>query len=588
MRYCKRETEFLGETRFLIPLILIVGFLFAGKPAELFAQVSRTQPKIEIAWNRYYDYDEVLHIMERLQAAYPQFIRFEDIGHSYQGRVLRVMMLTNQETGSDRDKIAMWIDGNIHGNEIGGTETLLYLAWWLLEHYDSNQRARELLDRRVFYLLPSQNPDGRHQWFHEPDGLFSRSGQKPYDNDRDGLLDEDGLDDLDGDGEILLMRKKVPIGTGTHRLDPDEPRLMIPVSGDKKGDYIMLGREGIDNDGDGRVNEDGPGGYDMNRNWPSDWQPGYIQYGAGDYPLSYPETRAIGMFMFEHPNIAAVQSFHHTGGMILRGPANKSIEYPNADIHVYDEIGKKGESIIPFYRYIVIWKDLYTVHGGFSTWTYEGLGIFSFANELWSRAQYYGGKNKADQRGQLDFNDLALLGDVFVDWHPVQHPLYGEIEVGGFKREHGGMPPSFMIEEMLHRNAMFCVKHAEEIAELEAEPLVVEKLDDELWRVKASFRNKKLMPTRSAMAAQKKIGLPDRVSVYGEDIEVLAGGREIDRWRPELVEPVDTNPEQLLLESGVPSRGRVTLVWLVRGHGEINIEYKAEKSEDVTVTGRLE
>ena len=148
--------------------------------------------------------------------------------------------------------------------------------------------------------------------------------------------------------------------------------------------------------------------------------------------------------------------------------------------------------------------------------------------------------------------------------------------------------PYFMIEEMLHRNAMFCVKHAEEIAELEAEPLVVEKLDDELWRVKASFRNKKLMPTRSAMAAQKKIGLPDRVSVYGENIEVLAGGREIDRWRPELVEPVDTNPEQLLLESGVPSRGRVTLVWLVRGHGEITIEYKAEKADDVTVTGRLE
>jgi len=108
MRYCKRETEFLGETRFLIlTLLLIVGFLFAGKPAELFAQVSRTQPKVEIAWNRYYDYDEVLHITERLQAAYPQFIRFEDIGHSYQGRVLRVMVLTNQETGSDRDKVAI-------------------------------------------------------------------------------------------------------------------------------------------------------------------------------------------------------------------------------------------------------------------------------------------------------------------------------------------------------------------------------------------------------------------------------------------------------------------------------------------------
>ena len=272
----------------------------------------------------------------------------------------------------------------------------------------------------------------------------------------------------------------------------------------------------------------------------------------------------------------------------MRGPGDKSIKYPNSDVRVYDEIGQKGEDILPFYRYIIIGEELYTVHGGFSTWTYEGLGIFSFANELWSRAQYYGGQRGTSQRDQLDFNDSVLLDDVFVDWHPVQHPLYGEVEVGGFKRKHGGKPPSFMLEEMLHRNAMFCVKHAEEIADIEAEPLTVEKLDNELWRVKASFRNKKLMPTRSAIAAEKKIGLPDQVSIHGENIEVLAGGRELDRWRPEMIEPVDSNPERLLLESGVPSRRRVTLVWIVRGHSGITVEYKAEKADDVSVMGTLE
>ena len=85
----------------------------------------------------------------------------------------------------------------------------------------------------------------------------------------------------------------------------------------------MLGGEGLDNDGDGQVNEDSPGGYDMNRNWAWDWQPNYIQFGAQEYPFSLPETRAIAAFVTEHPNIAAFQSYHNAGGMILRSPGRE-------------------------------------------------------------------------------------------------------------------------------------------------------------------------------------------------------------------------------------------------------------------------
>ena len=78
-----------------------------------------------------------------------------------------------------------------------------------------------------------------------------------------------------------------------------------------KGELSRLGSEGIDNDGDGRINEDGPGGYDMNRNWASDWQPNYIQYGAGEYPFDRKETNAVAQFILKHPNIAAGQSYHN-------------------------------------------------------------------------------------------------------------------------------------------------------------------------------------------------------------------------------------------------------------------------------------
>jgi len=39
---------------------------------------------------------------------------------------------------------------------------------------------------------------------------------------------------------------------------------MIRAIPGEKGEYEILGQEGIDNDGDGQVNEDGIGGYDPN------------------------------------------------------------------------------------------------------------------------------------------------------------------------------------------------------------------------------------------------------------------------------------------------------------------------------------
>lgn len=57
-------------------------------------------------------------------------------------------------------------------------------------------------------------------------------------------------------------------------------RRMIRVEPGEKREFEILGMEGIDNDGDGLLNEDGPGGYDSNRDWGFNWEPNYIQSGA--------------------------------------------------------------------------------------------------------------------------------------------------------------------------------------------------------------------------------------------------------------------------------------------------------------------
>lgn len=557
-------------------------------------------PKVEIPWNRFYDYPDVHAQFDRIEAAFPALVRHEVIGHSVENREMRVYTITNTKSGADSEKPAMWIDGNVHGNEVQGAEAAMYAAWYLCENHGANAEVTKLLDGCAIYVLPMQNPDGRAHWFERAQNPHSsRTGVLPTDNDDDGLFDEDPPDDLDGDGQITQMRKHVP-GRGTHRQDPDDPRILAPVPANDKGirgDWILLGEEGLDNDGDGQINEDEVGGYDMNRAWPSSWMPEYVQYGAGAYPLFWPETRAIASFIAAHPNIAGVQSFHNSGGMILRGPGAEPYgEYPSEDVRVYDELGRDGEKMLPFYRYMVIWKDLYTVWGGFVNWTYEGLGIVSFTNELWNDDQYFQNSRRAEDAGRAFFgtagqtqrhwfDDKLLLGAGFVDWHPYDHPLYGKVEIGGYRKDVGRVPPTFMIEEMLHRNALFCIDHARALPLVSIEDPAVSDLGGGVKAIDVVFRNEHLIPTRTALAARRKLGKPDALVIEGEGIEVLAGGFRSDRFRPESITLQDKNPARLVREAGIGSRAELRVRWLVRGGGKsVKVRFEGEKARSVSAT----
>ncbi|MGL5098153.1 MAG: M14 family metallopeptidase, partial [Planctomycetia bacterium] len=269
------------------------------------------EPKVSVHWNRYHDHAALTKIVEELAKAHPDRCKFQSLGKSFEGREMWLLTVTDFKTGAPEAKPGFWIDGCIHANEIQATEVVLYTAWYLCEMAGKLEFVDRLLKERTFYLLPVLSPDSRDAHFHKANTTnWPRTGQRPFDDDKDGRVDEDGLNDLDGDGHITQMRRRDP--KGRLKPHPDYPELLVPVPADQVGEYTVLGNEGIDDDQDGEVNEDGDGYYDPNRDWAWNWQPNHVQFGAHRYPFSIAENRFAADFVLKHPNIAGAQSYHNT------------------------------------------------------------------------------------------------------------------------------------------------------------------------------------------------------------------------------------------------------------------------------------
>ena len=526
-------------------------------------------PKVEVAWNRFHDHAGLGSILARLHEAFPDLTAVYSIGKSTEGRDLWCLEVTARRVGDPTRKPGMYIDGNIHGNEVQAGEVVAYTAWYLCHQYGRLDRVTALLDNYVLYLMPMVNPDGRDHWLRDCNGaMSSRGGATPVDNDRDGVADEDDCDDLNGDGCIAQMRIKDP--QGRWKRHPDYPEyLMVRAKPDEAGEYTLLGWEGIDNDGDGRINEDGRGGYDMNRNYPCDWQPDYIQYGARDYPLSQPETRAVADFVLAHPNIAAAQCYHNSGGMILRGPGRDGGEMKRADEQLLETIGQRGERILPYYRSIITWKDLYTTWGDEDTWLYGGRGILAYTDEMWTpRNLYKNGQPPSDEE-EAEFIKQVLLGDGLVAWKPYNHPTYGPIEIGGEKKEWGRTPPSFLLEEELHRNMAFTLYHAGTLPLLRISDVNVAPLGGNLFKVWVTVENQRMMPTRTAQDVDHQISPPDVVSIRGEGVKVISSGCVTDRFF-KRVEAVECRPERVELET-ISGMEAARVQFILQGSGRFTV-----------------
>ena len=574
--------------------------VFVAVSLVVISSVSVNAGSVKLTWDHFYDGPAVLEALKSLNSEYADLTELRVIGQSEEGRDIWLFTINNPKTGKDSEKPGIYLDGSIHGNEITATEVCLYVAWYLLDSYDDIPMVKELVDSRVFYIVPIVNVDSRARFFTDPSNYnYGRTGRVPYDDDRDGLLDEDDVDDLDGDGEILQMRIKDPFGGWkTH---PDDPRVMIRTKPWEKGEWRRLGDEGIDNDGDGRVNEDWPGYLDMNRNYGFRWQPMYVQGGAGDYPMSGKVTKAVSDFILTKPNICFGFAFHNSGGMILRGPGSKLAGmYSPKDIEVYDFLGEEGEKIIPGYRYLIGMDDLYTTHGDFGEWMFSCMGIHAFTGELFMSTQeryrkpggtsggsdepdkaYYGG-TPGDERQK--FSDNVNQGVMFRDWRKFDHPQFGEIEIGGWRKLTTRVPPLFMLHEMLHRNASLVLLAGKHAPDIELELLEVKKLGNGLSRIRVRASNPNAIPTLSTIAQRHDLARKDIFKIEGSGFEVVSGGVLKD-LHYDRVQPVQHRPHMVF--TTIPSFGKTDVQWIVKGTGKAKITFDSIKAKNRTLTVSL-
>ncbi|MBY0311951.1 MAG: hypothetical protein K2W85_07775 [Phycisphaerales bacterium] len=550
---------------------VMAGVMVASSGGIVHAQPT-TPTKVETRFDRYCDYEQTTKMLRDIAGAYPELVTLRSIGKSLQGREVWLVIVNAEKTGPHEHKPAMYIDGSIHGNEIQATEVVLYTLHELVSSYGHNAKLTELLDRCAFYLVPLVNPDGRSFWFTQATNPhMGRHNIRPVDNDLDGQTDEDPSDDLDGDGQITQMWKEDPAGRWV-RSQTDE-RVFVRMRDDQNAaagvkTYVNLGQEGIDNDRDGQINEDGPLADDMNRNWPTDWQPTHIQGGAGPYPLSAPETRGIAEFVLGRPNIMAAQSYHNTGGMILRGPgaAYREGVYAPEDVRVYDELQRVGEQMLPYYRAMVLHRDLYKVHGGELNWFAEGLGAFSFTNELWTASKYFQREGRdPNEEQQWLWRDRMAFGELYAPLKEMEHPQFGRVLVGGLNKWSSRVTPTFMLEEECHRNFAFTMYHADQMPKMEFGRVEVVARGPGLWEITAEVRNVRLMPTRSVIQQRGRIGGPDLVTAEGLSGARVVAAARLGSWNDLHAQPVAREPGRVQLADGVPGRGARIVRWFVEG-----------------------
>ncbi len=548
---------------------------------------------------RYHGFEELTAILQAFRSEFSGLCRLRSIGKTLENRDIYLMEVTNFETGASGDKPGYYAEACTHAEEFCGANVALRLIYDLVSGYGQQEETTELLDSTVFYIIPQVNPDGVETVMTTGtigvcNGRYRVKERQPL----PGLVPQD----LNGDGIVAQMR--IPDPDGEWKISEKDPRLMVlrkPY--ETSGEFYRMFPEGVI-----RGNVDGfeiprPKDVNLNRNYPANFLPEGLQYGACELPLSEPETRAVAEFIDSHQNIAGVVSYHTNAGAIMRPFSGKGDEkFLGADLALYHALGAMGTEELGYElmsTYNDFTPDKSRVRGGtLMDWTFEFLGIPSFMLELWNvydaagtkrpEEFHFAAKSEEKDLRVLRWADQHLGEKAYLPWKKVKHPQLGEVEVGGFnwlwvERN----PPESYLEEMSGHASSFTRKLALTLPKLKIRTCRLETLGNGRYKLTAVIRNGGYLPTYlTSQAKAVKKAPPVKLELaavkgdfeiecctHPEDIGHLEGrfGRDAE-WSRDRAEwrPVERRAEwmirsdspetelELVLTASAPRCGKVS------------------------------
>ncbi len=513
------------------------------------------------------DYNNANQLAQRLKqlAGSSPDVKLESITKTDGGKDIWMLTLGKGDVDS---KPAMAVVGGVEGAHVLGVEMAVRFAEGIVKDNAS------VLDHTTFYVFPNMSPDATEQYFAKL--KYERSGNaKQTDDDRDGKLNEDPFEDLNGDGIITWMR--VEDATGDWITHPADSRVMIKANKTEgeKGKYKIF-TEGMDNDKDGSFNEDGEGGVHFRKNLTYEYP--YFVAGSGEHSVSEKENRALLDLLYTKWNLYGVFTFGPGNNLASPWKFNRAGATKRVVTSVLSEDADLNKFISDAYNKTTGMKNAPASGeqgGDFLQWAYFHFGRLSLGTPGWwapTVKDEEGAVANKDKNQEVNFLRWAAqenLSNYFVDWKEISHPDFPnqKVEVGGIAPFKMNNPPMSMVEEASKKNNDFIVELVGMQADVKLVNLKSEAVGKGMTRITVDVYNAGTLPTHTQMGTRSRWLRPIIVELkLGKDQEAISG-------------------RKIMTINNLDGDGSQQFTWLVKGKGSVQIEAGAPHAgvDNVTV-----
>lgn len=506
----------------------------------------------------YSDYAKQVTRLKAIASSNASIAKLVSLGKTAGGKDIWMLTIGIGESSSHP---AIAVVGGTEGSHLLGTELAIGFAENLLQN-SSADSIKALLSKTTYYIFPNMSPDGMEQYFAA--FKYERLGNaSSTDDDRDGKLNEDPFDDLDGNGKITWMRVESPVGD--YKVHPDDSRVLIKadITKGEKGKYLLF-TEGIDNDKDGAFNEDGEGGVQFNKNLT--YKHPSFSVGSGEFPVSENETRVLLDQLFELYNVYSVISFGSNNNLSTAIAFNPAMANQRIVAGWLEPDTKVSSLVTDLYNKTSGLKDApktSATGGDFVSWGYYHYGRYSFSTPGWWPPKTKPDTAKKEKAFSVEDASANFLrwsaqqgnADPFTNWKPFDHPDFPnqKVEIGGMDPFALINPPYKLVGDLVKKHTDFLVKLASYQPEINISSLKTEKLGTGLTRISCSIINTGALPSHTKLGERSYW-----VKKVVANLTMAAGQTIISGQANQAIDAIE-------------GYGSKKLTWVLKGSGKVTL-----------------